>query len=132
MKFFIQGLLSVTFFINGYAQLQVASVFGDHMVLQRDMTIPVWGEVTPNSSVSVSFNGKIVRAKAGGDGRWAVKIPACHAGGPYTMAIQGKEKIILNDIYVGEVWLCSGQSNMDMTVAREDRYWCGVNNEKEE
>ena len=54
------------------------------------------------------------------------------AGGPFELTIQGNTLVKLEDVYVGEVWLCSGQSNMDMTVAREDRYWCGVYNEAEE
>ncbi|GAC1481604.1 MAG: sialate O-acetylesterase [Flavisolibacter sp.] len=75
---------------------------------------------------------QILSATANANGRWMVKLGKLSAGGPYCITLKGKNTFTINDVYVGEVWLCSGQSNMDMTVAREDRYWCGVFNEKEE
>jgi len=115
-----------------FADVKPAALFSEHMVMQRGVEIPVWGKAWPKESVSVSLNGKTVTVKADADGNWMVKLPKQKAGGPYALEISGDNVITYKDVYVGEVWLCSGQSNMDMTVAKEDRYWCGVNNETEE
>lgn len=114
------------------AQIKPNSLFNDHMVLQREVPIPVWGTASANESVTVSFNDKSVTVKADTNGNWMAKFPKQKAGGPYKMEISGNNRIVYNDVYVGDVWLCSGQSNMDMTVAKETRYWCGVINEAEE
>jgi sialate O-acetylesterase len=113
-------------------QVKPASVFGDHMVLQRDMRIPVWGTADAGETVTVAFNAQKKTVTADTEGKWIVRLDAVEAGGPFEMTIAGKNTITFKDVYVGEVWLCSGQSNMDMTVAKEDRYWCGVNNEAQE
>jgi sialate O-acetylesterase len=114
------------------AQVKPASVFGNHMVLQRDMPVPVWGTAKAEEKITLELNGQKLKTKADGSGRWSVVFTPMAAGGPYTLKVSGKNTITFTDIYMGEVWLCSGQSNMDMTVAREDRYWCGVYNEQEE
>ncbi|MFT3753291.1 MAG: sialate O-acetylesterase [Paludibacter sp.] len=115
-----------------FADVKPSTLFADHMVLQRDVEIPVWGTAWPKESVTVSLNGKTTSVKADANGNWMLKLPKQKAGGPYKMEIAGDNILTFNDVYVGDVWLCSGQSNMDMTVAKEDRYWCGVNNEAEE
>lgn len=116
----------------GFAQVKPASVFGNHMVLQRDMPVPVWGTAKAEEKITLELNGQKLKTKADVAGRWSVVFTPMAAGGPYTLIVSGKKTITFTDIYIGEVWLCSGQSNMDMTVAREDRYWCGVYNEQEE
>jgi sialate O-acetylesterase len=116
----------------GFAQVTPASVFNDHMVLQRDIPIPVWGTAKAHEKIKLELNGQKLHTKADKAGRWSVAFAPMKTGGPYILKVSGKNTIAYNDIYIGEVWLCSGQSNMDMTVAREDRYWCGVYNEKEE
>ena len=96
------------------AQLQLPAFFGDHMVLQRDMPIKVWGEATPGKRVVVEMAGKKSSAKADKTGRWSLYLPAMKAGGPYTMVVKsGKEMLKYEDVLMGEVWLCSGQSNME-------------------
>jgi len=117
---------------NLFATVKLASPFGDHMVLQRNKTLPVWGTATPGEKVTITFNKQTKSALAGSDGSWNISLDKLSAGGPFVMTVKGTNTITLQDVYVGEVWLCSGQSNMDFTVAREDRYWCGVVNEKEE
>jgi sialate O-acetylesterase len=82
------------------------------MVLQRDMKINIWGWASANERVSVKFKGKTYRSGGGRDGKWMLRLPAMKAGGPYSMEISGKNKIVLHDILIGDVWLCSGQSNM--------------------
>lgn len=111
------------------ANVKTASPFGDHMVLQQQKPVSVWGWADAGESVTVSFNGWKGSVTAAEDGRWSIVIPAMKYGGPYEMTVSGKNTITFKDVYLGEVWLCSGQSNMVMTVAREDRYWCGVFNE---
>jgi sialate O-acetylesterase len=114
------------------AQIKLSSPFGEHMVLQQGMTVPVWGTASPGEKVSVTIDHMSQTTKALSDGKWKVSFLNLKAGGPYEMKIKGKNTITFTDVYVGEVWLCSGQSNMDMTVAKENRYWCGVFNEAEE
>jgi sialate O-acetylesterase len=114
------------------AIVSLASPFQDHMVLQRDRVVPVWGKANAGESVTVSMGIQQQSVVVGTDGKWIIRLNALKAGGPFEMTVKGENTLVLKDVYVGEVWLCSGQSNMDMTVAREDRYWCGVINEKEE
>ena len=98
--------------------LWLPSVFSDHMVLQRDMPVPVWGTATPGAEVTVELTGKSVAAKADGNGRWRVDLPAMAAGGPFTLNVTSADaKRAFSDVLLGEVWLCSGQSNMDFTLA---------------
>lgn len=103
------------------AQLKVASLFTDHMVLQRNTEIPVWGKAKAGSSVTVSINGQKQSARAGKDGKWIVRLKPVAEGGPYTMTItSGKENVALQDVMIGEVWLCSGQSNMEWPLFLTD------------
>jgi len=96
-----------------FAEVAPSSMFGDHMVLQRDMPVPVWGKAAPGESVTVEFAGKTQSTKAGPDGRWKVSLPALEASATgREMTIAGTNKIIFKDVLVGEVWVCSGQSNM--------------------
>lgn len=100
-------------------KLELASPFTEHMVLQRNMEVPVWGWGTPNGNVKVSINGKTASTKVRKDGRWATKLPVLKAGGPYKFSVSsGEESINFSDVLVGEVWLCSGQSNMQMGLTR--------------
>jgi len=129
---FRELLLFVLFPILLHAEVKLPAVFCNHMVLQRGVEIPVWGKASPNEEISISFNKKTVSFTADNYGNWMVFLPVQKAGGPYNMEIFGKNTITVKDVYVGDVWLCSGQSNMDMTVAKENRYWCGVENEEQE
>lgn len=101
-------------------EFRAASVFSDHMVLQRETLAPVWGWAEPGAAVTVatSWNKAKSSCVAGKDGRWEVKVATPAAGGPYSLTIstKGKDKIVLNDVMSGEVWLCTGQSNMQMPV----------------
>ncbi|MHB0935880.1 MAG: sialate O-acetylesterase [Armatimonadota bacterium] len=96
--------------------MKLASLFCDHAVLQRDLPITVWGWAEPGETVTVSLAGNQAAAKAGADGAWRVTLPALPAGGPYEMTVAGRETIVLRDLLIGEVWVCSGQSNMQMTL----------------
>jgi sialate O-acetylesterase len=108
------------------ADVSVPSVIGDHMVLQQGMRVPIWGSAEPGESVFVRFAGTEARATANEAGKWQVRIGPFEAGGPYVMRIGGAHnRLILRDVLIGEVWLASGQSNMQMAVA-------GVNNAAQE
>ena len=104
-------------------ELKVASIFNDHMVLQQLTQTPVWGIAKPGSKISVttSWNHKSYSTVTGTDARWKVMVTTTSAGGPYQMEVQGNKKINFKDIYLGEVWLASGQSNMSMELKG---YYC--------
>jgi sialate O-acetylesterase len=90
--------------------------FESHMVLQRDMPIPVWGEAMPGEKILIRLHEQSQSAVAGADGKWSVKLAALAAGGPYAMTLAGKDTLVLADIMIGDVWVCGGQSNMETTV----------------
>jgi sialate O-acetylesterase len=119
--------------LTARAEVKPVALFSEHMVLQRNKPIPVFGTALPGEKVTVLFNNLKAKTKTDKNGKWIVYLKQQQAGGPYNMEIRGKKNtVFISDVYIGEVWLCSGQSNMDMTVAKEDRYWCGVENEAEE
>lgn len=94
-------------------------VFGSHMVLQRDRPIPVWGKAERGEKVVVSFHGKVVETTAGGAGSWRVDLPAMPASSkPEVLVVSGSNELRFEDVLVGEVWLCSGQSNMEKPLGQ--------------
>ena len=103
-------------------ELKLAAVFSDHMVLQRDKSIPVWGWADPDEKIAVEFNGQLQSAVAGADGKWQVKLHPMEASAePQVLTVRSEKpdrKATASDVLVGEVWLGSGQSNMAMTVNR--------------
>ena len=95
----------------------LADVFQDHAVLQRDRPIAVWGRAEPNADLTVTLAGATVDARADADGRWRAVLPALSAGGPHEMRVtQAGRAQVLGDLLIGDVWLCSGQSNMEFGV----------------
>ena len=99
-----------------YANVAVQGLFSNSMVLQQGMPVPVWGKGAANEKVTVSINGQQAAGTTGADSNWAVSLPSMAAGGPYTLTITGTNTITITDVYIGEVWLCSGQSNMGYTM----------------
>jgi sialate O-acetylesterase len=98
-----------------HAEVKLSKVFTPHMVLQRDMNAPIWGTAAPNEEVVVEFAGQKKTTKAGADGKWSVKLdPMPASTESRTLTIGG---IKIDDVLVGDVWIGSGQSNMDMVVA---------------
>ena len=100
------------------ADVKLPNIFQSNMVLQRDQPITVWGWAEPNESVTVMLNGRSVSVKTGKQGKWRSELPALKAGGPYELIIQGNDKVIINDVLIGDVWVCSGQSNMQWSVGQ--------------
>lgn len=112
-------------FINtsAFAQIKLARLFSDHVVLQRQKPIPVWGWAKPDEKIKVVLAGQTVNAKADADGKWMVKFTPLEAGGPHTMTVTAKSgNATVNDILIGEVWLCSGQSNMEFSVSQANNF----------
>jgi len=103
------------------AQLKLARLFGDHIVLQRDKPIRIWGENKPGDTVKIEINGRRSATVTGPEGRWMAELPALPAGGPHTITVKSRvETLIVSDVLIGEVWLCSGQSNMEWRVRQAD------------
>ena len=101
----------------GRADVKLPPVFGDHMVLQRAAAVPVWGQALPSEEVTVKFRDQEKKATADAKGAWRVELAPLTVGGPETMTISGKNKILLENVLVGEVWVGSGQSNMQGGVS---------------
>ncbi|MEO6639393.1 MAG: sialate O-acetylesterase [Ginsengibacter sp.] len=95
------------------AQVKLPQILRDSMVLQRNMKVNIWGWASKGEKINVRFNGKTYKTKTADDGKWILQLSPMKAGGLYTMAIVGSNKITLHDILIGDVWLCSGQSNME-------------------
>jgi sialate O-acetylesterase len=111
-------LLVAGLFLNAftYSQVKLPGIFGDHMVIQRDQPVPVWGWASANEKLVVKFRLQIKETTADRNGRWSIKLDPEPAGGPFELSIQASNNIIFHDVMVGEVWLCSGQSNMEFTL----------------
>ena len=100
-------------------EVSLPPVLGNHMVLQRGEPVPIWGLADPGEEVSVVFGGASASSKADADGKWQVNLPSMKANAKGAkLAVKGSNEIVLEDVLVGEVWLCSGQSNMEWTVSR--------------
>jgi sialate O-acetylesterase len=99
------------------ADVTVRSLFSDHMVLQADLNVPVFGSADPEEQVTVEFNGQKKTATTDREGKWLVRLDPLKAGGPFEMKIVGKNTLVFKDVLVGEVWIASGQSNMRFSLA---------------
>ncbi|WP_161888734.1 sialate O-acetylesterase [Pontibacter russatus] len=111
----LTGLLLLYFLFSpslSFSAIRLPSLIQDGMVLQRDTKLNIWGWASPGEKVKINFNGRKAGATAGADGKWRAILPPMKAGGPYTMVLKGENTITLKDILLGDVWLCSGQSNM--------------------
>ncbi|MGH7493432.1 MAG: sialate O-acetylesterase [bacterium] len=110
-------------------QTKLPAVFSDHMVLQQKMKIPVWGVATPGSKIKVQLQQQRQSTTANVEGEWRVDLNPMPAGGPYELAVMGADTLRFRNVMIGEVWLCSGQSNMEMPMVSN---WATVNNFKAE
>ncbi|CAM3656238.1 sialate O-acetylesterase [Flavobacterium chungbukense] len=122
-----KSLLFIFLFISvlANANVRMPLIFSDGMVLQRNKEIPVWGFADANESVEVHFNKQIKKTQADKNGKWTVNLSPEKASGPFELVIIGKNKITIKNVLVGEVWICSGQSNMEFQVFKT------MNSEKE-
>lgn len=110
----------------GFAQVKLPQIVRDSMILQRDAAVKIWGWASPAEKVTITFNNKKYKTTTAADGNWNILLPPTKAGGPHNITITGKNTITLKEILFGDVWFCSGQSNMvhqlnihDVTYAKE-------------
>src|SRR5262245_21364209 len=103
-----------------HANVKLAPIFGDNMVLQRDMQVPIWGTAAPQEAVTVAIAGQMKATKADDKGNWQVKLDALKAGGPLELVVAGANQLTLANVLVGEVWVCSGQSNMQWALKQTE------------
>ena len=117
------GKILIAFFLLSFtlihAEIKVASALGDNMVLQRNTEVKLWGTAKPNEKLTVTtgWNNLKTNIVCNESGEWLVKVKTTDAGGPYAITISSREeKVSLQNLLLGEVWLCSGQSNMEMPI----------------
>ena len=108
----IACVLCLLYALTANALVQPNSPFSDNVVLQRNMPVPVWGTASENGKITVTINQQRLQTVAQ-NGKWSVKLAPMKAGGPFTMVIKGENEVVIKNILVGEVWICSGQSNME-------------------
>ncbi|WP_163400530.1 sialate O-acetylesterase [Flavobacterium fluviatile] len=110
------------------ANVSLPNIFGDNMVLQRNSEVKIWGWGNPKEEIKLvsSWNNQEYKVTANNQAKWELKIKTPEAGGPYRISIKGYNEVVLKNILIGEVWVCSGQSNMEMSVS-----W-GIDNGEEE
>ncbi len=102
------------------AEVRLSPVFGEHMVLQRDRPLRLWGTATPGQTLTVALGGRQARVRVGADGRWRVQLAPLPAGGPHRLRVIGDQTVELRDVLIGDVWLLGGQSNMEWVLAETD------------
>ena len=120
-SFCIAGLCAGLVAANVSATVSLPNIFGDNMVLQQGMAVPVWGWADPGEVVTVRFAGQTRQATADAAGAWSLKLDALQATStPSEMTVTGKNQIVYKNVVVGEVWFCSGQSNMEFKVRDSD------------
>lgn len=107
------------------ADVRLPRIFSEGMVIQRGKPIVVWGWANPGEKVSISLNYKTGIAITDNQGNWMVELPSMQAGGPYTLYIKAKNELTIHDVLIGDVWICSGQSNMDFQLQRAPSLYAG-------
>ncbi|WP_422356766.1 sialate O-acetylesterase [Roseivirga pacifica] len=100
------------------AEVKLPAVFGDNMVLQRDQPLKIWGWASAGEAVTVQLNGQRLSTKADKNGDWWVKLDPLSAGGPYELRVSGQNELVIKNVLIGDVWICSGQSNMEWEVSK--------------
>jgi sialate O-acetylesterase len=119
MRHFCVAMVTLFLTTNlAQADVRLPGFFSDHMILQRDQPNFIWGWADPEEKVTLRFNGDVFTDTAGPNGTWVVHVPATPLGDPHTLVIEGKNTITLSDILMGDVWVCSGQSNMGWPVGK--------------
>jgi sialate O-acetylesterase len=114
-SFIFTLLVSIT--ITSNAEVKLPKVFTNDMVLQRDIPIKIWGWADKRETIAITFLNETVEVKADRKGHWTAELKPAEAGGPYELVIKGENEITLSNILVGDVWICSGQSNMQWPLS---------------
>ena len=101
-----------------WADVKLPAIISDHMVLQQTAKVPLWGRADPDEEVTVTLDKQITKTKAANDGKWSVTLNLLKsASGPHEVVIEGRNRLVIKDVVVGEVWLASGQSNMELPLS---------------
>jgi sialate O-acetylesterase len=116
--FMLALLFSFSIYMTVFGQVRLPKLISDGMVLQRDANVKIWGWAASNERITLSFNNSTYETIANDSGEWEVKLAKSPAGGPYTLTINASNTISITDILVGDVWICSGQSNMELNMKR--------------
>ncbi len=119
-RFLLWLAVSLPVAVPAMGDVRLPHVISANMVVQRDVPVHIWGWAAPGEEVSITLKDGQARAKADENGRWSVKLPAMPAGGPHELVVAGQNEIRVKNVLVGEVWVCSGQSNMAWPVSRAD------------
>jgi len=123
MKRFSLSILFLLIISFTNAQIKLPKLISDGMVLQRNTKVKLWGWASPNEKITLEFKNEKFNATTDKEGKWMIELPAQKAGGPYEMTFAASNKIVLKDILFGDVWVCSGQSNMETDMNRvRDKY----------
>jgi sialate O-acetylesterase len=109
-------LLVLLIAVTVSAEVKLPPLFSNNMVLQQGIEIPVWGWASPGEKVTVTLDKTSISVKTGKDGKWQVKLPVMNYGGPFTLKVKGKNQVTFENVMIGEVWICSGQSNMEFQL----------------
>jgi len=102
------------------ADVKLPRIFSSNMVLQQGIEIPVWGWADKSERITVTFNKQTIRTRADREGNWKILLPVQEYGGPFEMVVKGKNTIVFENVMIGEVWICSGQSNMEWQVSQSN------------
>ena len=123
-------LLSLALIVTSQiiANVTLPKIFGENMVLQRDRPIPIWGWADANENITIRFNHQSKSVTADKNGNWKINLDKESAGGPYQLVVKGKNTVTFKNVLVGVVWICSGQSNMEMPIEG----WGKVDNYQQE
>jgi sialate O-acetylesterase len=103
-----------------FADVSLPAILAEHMVIQRGLPVHIWGKAAPDEAVTVVFHGETQATKADGLGRWSVRLAPVEAGGPFELSVKGNNTIAFHDILAGDVWVASGQSNMEFKLRQGD------------
>lgn len=115
--------ITILFSLGMFSQIKLPRLISDGMVLQRDVSVKIWGWATPNEKIQLDFKNKKYTAITASDGSWSILLPSQKAGGPYRMTLSASNTIVLKNILFGDVWICGGQSNMELPMERlDDKY----------
>ncbi|MGB5668036.1 MAG: sialate O-acetylesterase [Maribacter sp.] len=129
LAIFLNVFILFAFF--GWGQISLPRLISDGAILQRDTELKIWGWASPNEAIELHFNKETYKTVADGQGTWEMMLPPQNMGGPFEMVFTGKNQITIQNILFGDVWLCSGQSNMELTMQRlKDQYPDIVRNSK--
>lgn len=110
----------ISFVYSAFSQVSLPELFSDNMMFQREIPINIWGWAEKNERIEIQFNSTTYKTKADKNGEWMIELPEMKAGGPFELTVKGQNTITLSNILIGDIWVCSGQSNMEWSVSNSN------------